>query len=150
MVENHCRFGKSRPTQIYREHFDSTRLANTGWSLKKSKKALVLKFVMTSLVVILDLIEKPPSHHTKSIYLRVPGENPWHFIKIRVSGTNFDGFTTKTWWGKRRKASTNIWCFARFGTIVQFKACIRYFLSFFYFSPNDSLSETTKNVFYFT
>ena len=76
VVENHCRFGKSRPTQIYREHFDSTRLANTGWSLKKSKKALVLKFVMTSLVVILDLIEKPPSHHTKSIYLRVPGENP--------------------------------------------------------------------------
>ena len=29
------------------------------------------------------------------------------------------------------------------------KACVRYFLSNFYFSPNDSLSETMKNVFYF-
>ena len=29
------------------------------------------------------------------------------------------------------------------------KACIRYFLSNFYFSPNDSPSKTMKNVFYF-
>ena len=30
-----------------------------------------------------------------------------------------------------------------------FKACVRYFLSNFYFSPNDSPSKTMKNVFYF-
>ena len=30
-----------------------------------------------------------------------------------------------------------------------FKACVRYFLSNFYFSPNDSPLKTTKNVFYF-
>ena len=33
-------------------------------------------------------------------------------------------------------------------TIV-IKACVRYFLSNFYFSPNDSPSKTMKNVFYF-
>ena len=30
-----------------------------------------------------------------------------------------------------------------------FKACVRYLLSNFYFSPNDSPSKTMKNVFYF-
>ena len=29
------------------------------------------------------------------------------------------------------------------------KACVRYFLSNFYFLPNDSPSKTMKNVFYF-
>ena len=29
------------------------------------------------------------------------------------------------------------------------KSCVRYFLSKFYFSPNDSPSKTMKNVFYF-
>ena len=29
------------------------------------------------------------------------------------------------------------------------KACVRYFLSNFYFSPNDSPSKTIKNAFYF-
>ena len=32
---------------------------------------------------------------------------------------------------------------------VNFKACVRYFLSNFYFSPNDSPLKTMKNVFYF-
>ena len=32
---------------------------------------------------------------------------------------------------------------------IKFKACIRYFLSKFYFSPNDSPSKTMKNLFYF-
>ena len=32
---------------------------------------------------------------------------------------------------------------------VFFKACVRYFLSNFYYSPNDSPSKTMKNVFYF-
>ena len=31
----------------------------------------------------------------------------------------------------------------------QVKACVSYFLSNFYFSPNDSPSKTMKNVFYF-
>ena len=30
-----------------------------------------------------------------------------------------------------------------------FKACVRYFLSNFYFSPNNSPSKTMKNIFYF-
>ena len=30
-----------------------------------------------------------------------------------------------------------------------FKACVHYLLSNFYFSPNDSLLKTMKNVFYF-
>ena len=30
-----------------------------------------------------------------------------------------------------------------------FKACVRYFLLNFYFSPNDNPSKTMKNVFYF-
>ena len=30
-----------------------------------------------------------------------------------------------------------------------FSACVRYFLSNFYFSPNDNPSKTMKNVFYF-
>ena len=30
-----------------------------------------------------------------------------------------------------------------------FKACVHYFLSTFYFSPNDSPSKIMKNVFYF-
>ena len=29
------------------------------------------------------------------------------------------------------------------------KACVHYFLSNFYFSPNDSPSKTMKNIFYF-
>ena len=29
------------------------------------------------------------------------------------------------------------------------KACVRYFLSNFFFLPNDSPSKTMKNVFYF-
>ena len=33
--------------------------------------------------------------------------------------------------------------------ISQLKACVRYFLSNFYFSPNDSPSKTMKNAFYF-
>ena len=32
---------------------------------------------------------------------------------------------------------------------LSFKACVRYFLSSFYFSPNESPSKTMKNVFYF-
>ena len=32
---------------------------------------------------------------------------------------------------------------------VNLKACVRYFLSNFYFSPNDSPLKTMKNVFYF-
>ena len=32
---------------------------------------------------------------------------------------------------------------------VLFKACVRYFLSNFCFSPNDSPSQTVKNVFLF-
>ena len=30
-----------------------------------------------------------------------------------------------------------------------FKACVCYYLSKFYFSPNDSPQKTMKNVFYF-
>ena len=30
-----------------------------------------------------------------------------------------------------------------------FKTCVRYFLSNFYFQPNDNPSKTMKNVFYF-
>ena len=32
---------------------------------------------------------------------------------------------------------------------LKFKVCVHYFLSKFHFSPNDSPSETMKNVFYF-
>ena len=35
-------------------------------------------------------------------------------------------------------------------TLKALKACVLYFLSNFYFSPNDSPSKTTKNAFYFT
>ena len=31
--------------------------------------------------------------------------------------------------------------------IIFLKACVRYFLSNFYFPPNDSPSETIKNIF---
>ena len=30
------------------------------------------------------------------------------------------------------------------------KACVRYFISNFHFSPNDSISKTMENAFYFT
>ena len=33
--------------------------------------------------------------------------------------------------------------------VLVFDACVRYFLSNIYFSPNDSPSNTMKNVFYF-
>ena len=33
-------------------------------------------------------------------------------------------------------------------TTFYFKACVRYVLSNFYFSPNDSSSKTMKNIFY--
>ena len=36
-----------------------------------------------------------------------------------------------------------------FNQIVIFKACVSYFLSNFYFSPNDNPSKAMKNVFYF-
>ena len=36
-----------------------------------------------------------------------------------------------------------VWIFSK-----KFKACVRYFLLNFYFSPNDSASKTMKNVFY--
>ena len=36
-----------------------------------------------------------------------------------------------------------------FSLLVFLKACVRYFLSNFYFLSNDSLSKTMKNVFYF-
>ena len=32
---------------------------------------------------------------------------------------------------------------------LKLRACVRYFLSNFYFSPNNSPSKTTKNDFYF-
>ena len=35
------------------------------------------------------------------------------------------------------------------GKPLVIKACVHYFLSNFYFSPNDSASKTMKNVFYF-
>ena len=34
-------------------------------------------------------------------------------------------------------------------TVIVFKAGVCYFLSNFYFSPNDSPSETMTNIFYF-
>ena len=33
--------------------------------------------------------------------------------------------------------------------VLVIRACVRYFLSNLYFSPNDSPSKTMKNVFYF-
>ena len=33
-------------------------------------------------------------------------------------------------------------------TLLKFKASVSYFLTNFYFSPNDSPSKTTKDVFY--
>ena len=33
--------------------------------------------------------------------------------------------------------------------LCSIKACVPYFLSNVYFSPNDSTSKTMKNVFYF-
>ena len=36
-----------------------------------------------------------------------------------------------------------------YGIFASFKACVRYFLSNFYFSPNKSPSKTMKNVFHF-
>ena len=33
--------------------------------------------------------------------------------------------------------------------MLSFKACLRYFLSDFYFSPNDSTLKTMKNASYF-
>ena len=38
---------------------------------------------------------------------------------------------------------------ARRPVLFFFKACVRYFLRNFYFSPNDSSSKTLKDVFYF-
>ena len=35
------------------------------------------------------------------------------------------------------------------GSQLQVKACVRYFHQIFIFSPNDSLSKTMKNAFYF-
>ena len=35
------------------------------------------------------------------------------------------------------------------GEEIRIKACVCYFLSNFYFSPNDSPSKNMKNVFYF-
>ena len=40
-----------------------------------------------------------------------------------------------------------IFCFLDLKILV--KACVHYFLSSFYFSPNDSPSKTMKNVFFF-
>ena len=34
-------------------------------------------------------------------------------------------------------------------SLKQFKACVRYFLTNFYLSPNDSPSKTVKGVFLF-
>ena len=36
-----------------------------------------------------------------------------------------------------------------FKVYFKLKACVRYFLSNFYFTPNNSPSNTMKNVFYF-
>ena len=36
-----------------------------------------------------------------------------------------------------------------YNSFLEFKACDRYFLSSFYFWPNDSTSKTMNNVFYF-
>ena len=40
-------------------------------------------------------------------------------------------------------------CWKVLTVVPVFKACVHYFLSNFYFSPNDSPLKTTKNVFYF-
>ena len=39
--------------------------------------------------------------------------------------------------------------FMKLSEQIQLKACVRYFLTYFYFSPNDSPSKTMKDVFYF-
>ena len=36
-----------------------------------------------------------------------------------------------------------------FSSLMPLKACVRYFLTNFYFSPNDSPLKTMKDVFYF-
>ena len=44
-----------------------------------------------------------------------------------------------------------LFCFCFFfpQILKLFKACVRYFLTNFYFSPNDSPSKTMEDVFYF-
>ena len=46
-----------------------------------------------------------------------------------------------------RKQESKFFPFEQLKTI--FKACLRYFLSLFSLSPNDSPSKNMKNVFYF-
>ena len=43
-----------------------------------------------------------------------------------------------------RKCIADIWCNKGFSDL---KACVHYFISIFYFSPNDSPSKTVKNAF---
>ena len=43
-----------------------------------------------------------------------------------------------------RKCPADIWCNKSFSDL---KACVRYFISIFYFSPNDSPSKPMKNAF---
>ena len=50
---------------------------------------------------------------------------------------SFECFRKITWFLKNKRA------------LSKFKACVGYFLSNFYFSPNDNPSRTMKNVFYF-
>ena len=55
-------------------------------------------------------------------------------------------FITKT---KEKKWFTNTGKKTQEDLNILLKACVSYFLSNFYFQPNDSLSKTMKNVFYF-
>ena len=51
---------------------------------------------------------------------------------------------------KTRKKTTEQYNWHGSGALtVNFKACVHYFLTNFYFLPNDSPSKTMKDVFYF-
>ena len=62
-----------------------------------------------------------------------------YFLSVRNFAKKFTGSSCGSLLGV--KFFINFFC--------RFKACVRYFLSNFYFSPNDSPSKTTKNIFLF-
>ena len=85
----------------------------------------------------------------KNVFLEI-SQNSQENTYVRVS------FLVKLQvWGLQLYLKNRLWhrcflvTFAKFRRTPFLKACVRYFLSNFHFSPNYSPSKTIKNVFYF-
>ena len=84
-------------------------------------------------------VPNPPILWRTSLYCLPPPPHPTLFSKFCL----FKSLILVVLFPWLNRWSCHIWC------VILLKACVRYFLSKFYFLSNDNPSKSMKNVFYF-